>query len=191
MGSLGFEGYCAVCGTLRILRVPEGDNRNRLVCPRCDHIEYINPKIVVGCIPVWCDRILLCKRATPPQVGFWGFPAGYMEMNESAIEGAARETLEESEAKVIIEPDDLISVTSVLDSNQVHMVFKGHMLTDHHSTTEESSETMLITPDGIPWGELAFDSVTVALDRFLNVIYNGGYNTDVYATVSQQIIKRG
>ena len=55
---------------------------------------------VVGCIVEHEGRILLCRRAIEPCRNKWTLPAGFMEMGESAAEGAARETFEEANARV-------------------------------------------------------------------------------------------
>ena len=72
-------------------RVPDGDAISRNVCDHCGLINYENPKIVAGVVAVWQDRILLCRRAIEPRLGFWTLPAGFMENNETIAEGAARE----------------------------------------------------------------------------------------------------
>ena len=43
--------------------VPEGDTRERLVCPDCGFVQYDNPKIVVGAVATWDGKVLLCRRA--------------------------------------------------------------------------------------------------------------------------------
>ena len=91
--------FCNQCGAAVEFTVPEGDDRARHVCPACGTIHYQNPKIVVGCIPAWEDRILLCRRAIEPRYGFWTLPAGFMENGETSQQGAARETLEEARAR--------------------------------------------------------------------------------------------
>ena len=95
--------YCCVCGSGVTFRVPEGDSLERAECDACGHIQYENPKIVVGCLPVYGERILMCKRAIQPRYGLWTLPAGFMENDESASEGAAREAMEEANARVEIE----------------------------------------------------------------------------------------
>ena len=69
--------------------VPEGDDRTRLLCPDCGYVVYENPKIVVGSVALWEDRILLCRRAIEPRKGFWTLPAGYLELNEDGRAGGA------------------------------------------------------------------------------------------------------
>ena len=95
--------FCSSCGSNVELSIPPGDNRQRFVCTSCGEIHYQNPKLVTGCIPEWKDRVLLCRRAIEPRYGLWTLPAGFMENEESAQQGAARETLEEANARVSIE----------------------------------------------------------------------------------------
>ena len=93
--------FCSVCGSAEIgLRVPDGDHLPRYVCPACGTIHYQNPKVVVGCLPEWDDRVLLCRRAIEPRLGLWTLPAGFLENGETVASGAARETLEEAGARV-------------------------------------------------------------------------------------------
>ena len=142
-------------------QIPAGDNRERDVCRGCGHIEYENPRVVVGCIPVWEDKVLLCRRAIEPRVGYWTLPAGYMENGESLEEGAARETLEEANAKVKIK--SLFLVSNDDKNNLVKMIYAAEMINEDHYPGIESLETKLFTMDEIPWGELAFETSTEAL----------------------------
>ena len=157
--------YCCVCASGVSFRVPEGDSLERAVCDACGHIQYQNPKIVVGCLPVYGERILMCKRAIQPRYGLWTLPAGFMENDESASEGAAREAMEEANARVEI--DDLYTVYSIPHISQVYMMFRARLLDLDVSPGVESLEVKLVTEDEIPWGELAFAMVKRTLDHFL------------------------
>jgi ADP-ribose pyrophosphatase YjhB (NUDIX family) len=157
--------FCNSCGAAVAHRVPEGDTHLRAVCDACGTIQYQNPKIVVGCIPAYGDRILICKRAIEPRFGLWTLPAGFMENNESAPEGAAREALEEANARVEIE--DLATVYSIPHISQVYMMFRARLLDLDFSPGIESLEVKLVTADEIPWNELAFAMVKRTLEHFL------------------------
>ena len=74
-----------------VRRIPEGDNRERLICADCGHIAYDNPKVVVGSVILTNDSVLMYRRAIEPRRGFWTLPAGYLEHGETLEEGAARE----------------------------------------------------------------------------------------------------
>lgn len=134
------------------------------MCDACGHIQYQNPKIVAGCLPIWGDRILMCKRAIEPRYGLWTLPAGFMENQESAAEGAAREAMEEAHAKVEI--TDLYTVYSIPHISQVYMMFLAKLLDPNVSPGEESLEVKLVTEDEIPWDQLAFQMVRLTLRHY-------------------------
>ena len=146
------------------LKIPEGEDRPREVCGTCGFINYVNPRIVVGSVVQLGDRILLCKRAIAPRIGFWTLPAGFMEERETAEEGAAREAMEEACAR--IEIDGLLAVYSVPRISQVHLMFHARLVDPAIAPGPESTDVMLATWDEIPWSELAFPSVKWALEHF-------------------------
>jgi len=137
----------------------------RAVCDVCNTIQYQNPKIVVGCLPTYGDRILICKRAIEPRLGLWTLPAGFMEENESASEGAAREALEEANAKVEIQ--DLYTVYSIPHISQVYMMFLAKLTDPNVFPGIESLEVKMVTEEEIPWDQLAFQMVRRTLTHFL------------------------
>ena len=137
----------------------------RAVCESCGHIQYQNPKIVVGFLPLYGERIHMCKRAIEPRHGLWTLPAGYMENDESAPEGAAREAMEEANARVEIE--DLYTVYSIPHISQVYMMFRAKLLDPDVSPGIESLEVKLVTEAEIPWDQLAFAMVRRTLEHFL------------------------
>jgi len=154
--------FCSQCGHEVALTVPEGDTLPRHVCGQCGTVHYENPKVVVGCVPEYEGRILICKRAIEPRLGYWTIPAGFMENGETLQEGAARETLEEAEAQVEI--GELFAIVDVVRANQVHMMFRARMLNERYGAGHESLEVRLIEPDDIPWDEIAFASVRFGLE---------------------------
>jgi ADP-ribose pyrophosphatase YjhB (NUDIX family) len=156
--------YCSECGAEVTLEIPSGDNRPRYICSQCETIHYSNPKIVAGCIPVWQDKILLCKRAIEPRHGLWTLPAGFMENDESTIEAAMRETMEEAGARV--EVRDLYTMISLVHINQVYMMFLADMKDTDFSPGEESLETELFAEEDIPWDEIAFPVIEETMRLF-------------------------
>jgi len=143
------------------MRIPPGDNRVRAVCERCGTIHYQNPRIVVGCVPAWHRRVLLCRRAINPRRGFWTFPAGFYEIGETLQQAAARESLEEALARVQI--GSLLAVTHLLHAAQVHMTFRARLLDEDFGVGAESLEVGLYEEAQIPWDRLAFPSIDFAL----------------------------
>ena len=146
--------YCSNCGTLVELRVPEGDTLPRYICSECGVIHYQNPKIVVGCIPEWEDRILLCRRAIEPRHGLWTVPSGFMENAETLVQGAARETLEEANARVNMGP--LYAIYNLPHINQVHVLFRAQLLDLDFKPGIESLDVQLFGESEFPWDTLAF-----------------------------------
>src|SRR5471030_1401692 len=158
--------FCSQCGARVALRIPAGDNVPRAVCDACGVIHYENPKIVVGCLPAYGERILICKRAIEPRYGLWTLPAGFMENDESASEGAAREALEEANAQVEIE--DLYTVYSIPHISQVYMMFRAKLLNTDFSAGTESLEVKLVSEDEIPCDQIAFTMVRRTLEHYLD-----------------------
>ncbi len=159
--------FCNSCGSPVTLRMPDdGDHLPRHVCNACQHIHYLNPKIIVGVIPEASDgRVLMCRRNIEPRKGMWTFPAGFMELGETTAQGAAREALEESQATVLM--DDLFTVFSVTYVSQVTMIHRGRLPDGaRFGPTTESSEVMLMREDEIPWGEIAFPTIYQSLKFF-------------------------
>ncbi|HHJ13599.1 MAG TPA: NUDIX domain-containing protein [Gammaproteobacteria bacterium] len=157
--------FCSQCGAAVVLRIPEGDNRERHICDRCHTIHYQNPNIVAGCIPEWDGRILLCRRAIEPRHGLWTLPAGFMENGETTEQAAARETLEEAGARVdIIELYGLFSIPHI---NQVYMLYRAALLDGAFEPGTESLECRLFKAREIPWNKLAFPVVEETLRRYV------------------------
>jgi len=149
--------YCPQCGGEVAVAVPAGDDRERHVCAACDTIHYHNPKIVVGSVCTWEGRLLICKRAIEPRLGYWTIPAGYMELGETAEAGAIREAWEEARAKITI--DGLLAVYSVPRIGQVQLLYRARLLDPEVAAGPESLEVKLIEWDEIPWEDLAFPTV--------------------------------
>src|SRR5690348_7329673 len=158
--------FCSDCAHPVSLQVPPGDHLPRHVCPSCGAIHYQNPRIIAGCVPMWENKILICRRAIEPRYGYWTLPAGFMENGESVEQGAAREAYEEALADVEI--GSLIAVVNVLKSQQVHMLFRARLKNLEVGAGPESLEVKLIHPDEIPWNDLAFESVRFTLQRFID-----------------------
>ena len=146
-----------------IRKVPQGDDRERQICADCGYVAYENPKIVVGTVVTAEDgRILLCRRAIQPRMGYWTLPAGYMEMNETVAEGAQREAWEEAQARIAL--DGVLAVYSIARLGQVQVIFRGRLAEPGFAAGPESLEVRLFAWDEIPWDSIAFPSVVWALN---------------------------
>jgi len=167
--------YCSQCGETVNHIIPEGDNRHRYVCISCEFIHYQNPRIIAGCLPIFDNKVLLCKRAIEPRAGYWTLPAGFLENGETTATGASRETMEEANAEVII--DDLYTIFSLPHISQVYMFFKASMPTGVFSPGIESLDVKLFEEDEIPWDELAFPVITQTLQHYFSDRATGNFPT--------------
>ncbi|MBK8563149.1 MAG: NUDIX hydrolase [Saprospiraceae bacterium] len=157
--------YCSNCGAADLrTEVPKGDTRPRLVCGQCGDIHYRNPKIVAGCLPIWEDKVLLCRRAIEPRAGYWNVPAGFLELGETVEDGAMREVWEEAEAKVKIH--GLQTVFTFTKYWHVYLQFVGELVDGKFGVGEESTESRLFSEEEVPWDEIAFESSRFALHRY-------------------------
>ncbi len=159
--------HCKNCGTAVVYRIPDdGDTKERAVCPACTTVHYENPLNVVGTVPHYGDKVLLCKRNIEPRKGKWTLPAGFLELGETTAQGAERETDEEAGAQ--IEMEGLFTVISVARVGQVHLFYRAKLLSDQFNPGYETMETRLYTEAEIPWDEIAFRTVKETLERFFS-----------------------
>ena len=168
--------FCSTCGGTVSLAIPDGDNRERFVCDTCHEIHYQNPKNVVGCLLEWQGKVLLCKRAIEPRYGYWTLPAGFMENNETVMEGAAREAFEEAHA--VAEDLRLYGVYNLPRISQVYLMFAGRLKDGYAAAGDESLDVKLFDESEIPWKELAFPVVVETLQRFFE--RRDEHSKDVY-----------
>jgi ADP-ribose pyrophosphatase YjhB (NUDIX family) len=157
--------FCSHCGSAQLdFRVPDGDTLKRYVCAACATIHYQNPKVVVGCLPVWEDRVLLCKRAIEPRLGLWTLPAGFLENGETLIAGGLRETTEEAGARVEI--GALYTMISLPHISQVYVMFLARLVDLDFAPGPESLEVRLFEEKDVPWDQLAFRTIARTLRTF-------------------------
>jgi ADP-ribose pyrophosphatase YjhB (NUDIX family) len=161
--------YCLKCGGALRERFLREEGRPRRVCRACGFIAYENPKLVAATLPVRRGRLCLLRRDIEPSRGFWTFPAGYMEMNESVEEAAVRETREEIRCRVVLE--GLHGVYSYADSGVVTVVYRARVVGPGPRAGKESQCVKAFLPKDIPWDELAFRSTYHALKDYVG---NGG-----------------
>lgn len=167
--------FCNNCGAGVALRVPPGDTHVRHVCDACGTIHYQNPKIVAGCLPIWEEKVLLCRRAIEPRYGLWTLPAGFMEKGETTLEAAMRETLEEARAKVEI--DGLCTLFNLPHIDQVYVLYRGRLLDLDYAPGEETLEARLFSEAEIPWQQIAFRVIQETLKLYFADRESGRYRT--------------
>ncbi len=165
--------FCSNCGARVAHKIPPGDALPRYVCDACNTIHYQNPRMIVGCVPYWEDKVLLCKRAIDPRYGLWTVPAGFMENGETMQAGAARETLEEANARVELDP--LFAIYNIPHVNQVYILFRARLTDLNFHPGAETLETKLCTESEIPWDEIAFATVRNTLSHYYHDRRSGHY----------------
>ncbi|MBI4995460.1 MAG: NUDIX hydrolase [Rhodocyclales bacterium] len=158
--------FCSSCGSSVALRIPPGDSLPRHVCDACGAIHYRNPRLVVGALPVWEDKVLLCRRAIEPRRGLWTLPAGFMENGETVAEAALRETREEANANISL--GEMFTLISVPHINQVHVVYRATLIDLDFSAGEETLEIRLFDEQDIPWDEIAFRTIALTLQHYFD-----------------------
>ncbi len=175
---VGGEGlqYCSQCGAPLVVRLIATEDRPRLICDR-GHILYVNPKVVVGVIPERRGKILLLKRAIEPRIGYWTFPGGFMEIDETTEECAAREAHEETSVHVRVL--DLVGVFSRPGPHPgpgvVSIVYRGTVASGRPQAGREALETRWFGPSEIPWDELAYETTRWALSAWSERWGNGAH----------------
>ncbi len=162
--------FCSECGQPVSLQIPQDDTRPRFVCGSCGTIHYQNPKMVIGSLPVWERdgqvKVLLCKRAIEPRLGYWTLPAGFMENDETTEDAAVRETEEEAGARIRLH--ELFSLVNVPHVHQVHLFYRATLLDLDYQAGIESLEVELYTEEQIPWEDIAFPTVEFTLRAFFS-----------------------
>ena len=179
--------FCSHCGGPVSRQIPTGDNRPRFVCRQCHTIHYQNPRMVVGTVPEWDGRILLCRRAIAPRAGLWTLPAGYLENGETMMDGARRETREEADVELqALTPFAMFDLPFI---NQIYLMFRGPMASTDWHPGEESLEVRLFAQDDLPWEELAFAVIRETLECYFRDREQGGFrlHTGTIATPARPI----
>jgi ADP-ribose pyrophosphatase YjhB (NUDIX family) len=158
--------YCSSCGATVSFRVPAGDNLPRHVCDTCGAIHYQNPRLVVGTLPIWKDKVLLCRRAIEPRRGMWTLPAGFMENSETVEQAALRETREEAKASISL--GEMFTLISVPYISQVHVIYGATLADLAFSAGDETLEVRLFAEDEIPWDDIAFRTIAITLRHYFD-----------------------
>lgn len=180
--------FCSQCGGGIERRIPEGDDRDRYVCTICEHIHYVNPRVIVGCLPVHGEQVLMCRRAIEPRFGLWTLPAGFMENGETTADGAARETWEEARARAT--DLSLYRVFDVPHISQVYFFYRCGIEEGRFAVGPESSEVALYGEDEIPWDEIAFPVVGNILRAFFSDRQRDEYPVAVETIDLQLLLRR-
>ena len=147
--------YCSSCGASLQFGSVVGEDRDRLSCPECGHIAYVNPRLVVTTLPITeSGDLVLLRRGIEPGRGRWAQPGGFLEIDETVHQAAIRETREET--GLLVEPGEIIGLYTRLEAAVVTIAFEAKVVGGTATITPEALEVATFTPDRIPWPELAF-----------------------------------
>lgn len=168
--------YCSQCGQPLQLKIPDGDNRPRFVCPNCGAIHYQNPRVIASCLAHWEDKVLWIRRARDPRSGFWHIPAGFMECDESLHEAAMRELQEEAGVSIDKDQLTLYTVGTLLFTNQVYVVFRAPLASPTIQAGIEALQADLFAEHEVPWEDLAFPVIKDLFRRFYHELQSGSFS---------------
>lgn len=163
--------FCPRCGSHFNIEDLHISNQPQLVCDNCKFIFYLDPKIVVAAVVVKSDQVLLLKRAENPGKGKWGLPGGYVSRGESVTEAVINEVSEEAGISFISK--GILEFSDLPNSQGLQIIFWGQT---EHSTPKnniESSEAHFFQFNDIPWDDLAFETTSIALKSYINLITEG------------------
>ncbi|HET9539167.1 MAG TPA: NUDIX hydrolase [Candidatus Limnocylindria bacterium] len=180
--TLGEEpAYCPTCGAPVSPQLLEDDHRPRLVCAN-GHVTWRNPRLVVGTLPVRAGRVFLARRSIEPGAGLWTYPGGFLEVGESAQEGARRETEEETQLR--IEVGQLIGAYSRPHVGVVTLIYEATVVGGQPLPGVETIEVRDFGPDEIPWEDLAFTTAESALRDWVASLPGRGprFEPELYVT---------
>ena len=158
--------YCSRCGSQLAFGPIEGEDRDRLGCPTCGHIAYVNPRLVVTTLPVTeAGEVILLRRGIEPGRGRWAQPGGFLEVDETVAEGAVRETLEET--GLVVDPGEIVGLYTRLEAAVVVLVFEARVRGGEPRLNPEALEIQAFAPEQIPWPGIAFKTTYWALRDWL------------------------
>lgn len=153
--------HCTRCG----VGLPDGSWPR--TCGGCGHAHYLNPLPVAVLLQPVGDGLLTVRRTIEPRRGQLAFPGGFIELEESWQQAAARELREETQ--IAADPDTvrLFDVLSAPDGTVLIFGIAPPISADlliGFEATEEVDELAIVGEEA----ELAFPLHTRILERWLD-----------------------
>lgn len=175
--------FCSRCGGELLHGLVDGEDRSRHHCGKCGYISYVNPRLVVTALPVTdAGELVLLRRGIPPGYGAWAQPGGFLEADETAIQGAVRETLEETRLR--IEINDIVGIYSRPQAAVVVVAYRAIVVGGEMSATSEALEVRPFSIEDIPWDGLAFNTTLWAVRDWVRSVRPG---MDVESLVDESL----
>ena len=152
--------FCPSCGERVVTRFVEG--RDRWVCDACSVIHYHNPVPSTACLIECPQGIVLVKRRFDPGMGGIAFPGGFVDAEETVIEGAIREVKEETNLDVRL--DGLLGVHSYADAHKSGLVviYQASVIGGEMCAGDDAAEVAVWPEAQLP--PLVFESHRRALE---------------------------
>ncbi len=164
--------FCSRCGQPLAFGPLAGEERSRLACAACGFIAYVNPRLVVSTLPITSTgEVILLRRGIEPGYGAWAQPGGFLEIDETAEEGAIRETLEET--GLVVAPRRIVGIYSRPQAAIVVVVWEAEIVGGEPRSTRESLEVRPFAASDIPWAGVAFQTTAWALRDWV-ALHHGG-----------------
>ncbi|GAB4458171.1 MAG: NUDIX hydrolase [Anaerolineae bacterium] len=163
--------YCPRCRAEMVDRFLYG--RTRRLCPDCNFVQFIDPKVSAAVMVVQKGKVLLVRRAMDPGRGSWCFPGGFMEIGETPQATAIRECREESGLEVEI--TRLLDVYYYEDfrGSGVVIMYQARVTGGRlEANPEEADGIGFFGPDELPQ-PIEFDSNLKALASWQNSLLAG------------------
>ncbi len=172
--------YCSDCGSPVLLQPVAGDHQERFVCTGCGTTHYENPSVLVATYVCAASKIMWIKRGIPPAQGRWAIPGGFLEKGETPDAAASRELFEETGIRIAADQMILVSVRSILQMAQMHLVFRCHLDNIQEAiTTDEASDFGWYTEAEAPWLEIAFPSIEPQIRQLYQWLLSGKFGMRV------------
>lgn len=153
---------CSRCGGALTYGPVKGEDRERHHCVDCGYVTYVNPRLVVTTLPITdAGELVLIRRAIQPAIGTWAQPGGFLESDETVIQAAVRETLEET--CLVVEPTHIVGIYSRPQAAVVVLVYVASIVGGEMASTPEALEVRPFAVDDIPWDGLAFNTTLWAI----------------------------
>lgn len=150
--------YCPWCSKPMSAKLIDGISRMSCDDASCGFIFYQNPIPAAGGIVVEDDHILLVKRAHPPKIGWWCFPAGFMEWGEHPSDTAIREVEEETGLKVRLKGFfEVYSGTDDPRVNAILLLYLAERIGGELRPADDAQEVCFFPFDNLP-DNIAFES---------------------------------
>ena len=157
--------FCLNCGAALVTRVIEG--REVEACPNDSFVLWHDPKVTTAVVVEADGGIVLGRRAIEPGYGLWCLPGGFVNDDEDPAAAAARECLEEINARV--ELTGLIGVYHIPKTDAPSMVglaYRGRLAAHARAAAgAEMLEVGVFKLDALP--PLAFPSHKTVLAEYV------------------------